>query len=162
MVKENWMVGRKWKLREAAIKAATKERRKKNVIYIPHPTIPKTMIEVEVDIPKEPEEEGKYYLINKREEKKPPLTIEGILESVSECCGIPKEKILERTRKREIVEARQVVQFLSRTLFPKTSLSEIARQTGDMDHASILHSIKTVDNLWQTSSEFRAKWHEVM
>lgn len=76
---------------------------------------------------------------------------------VSRFSGISPEKLQEKTRKREIVEARQVAMYLSKRN-TNESLSQIGREIGQKDHATVIHACKTVGNLLETDREFRNKW----
>ena len=51
-----------------------------------------------------------------------------------------------KTRKRHIVQARQLAMFFAKKL-TKASLANIGQQIGHRDHATVLHACKTVDNL---------------
>lgn len=68
-------------------------------------------------------------------------------------------KLHERTRKREIVEARQLVYWYMIKL-TKLSLEDIGRIYG-YDHATVLHAKKTVNNLRNTNREYREKLEQV-
>jgi chromosomal replication initiator protein len=67
-------------------------------------------------------------------------------------------KLSERTRRREVVEARQTVMDYRRT-HRKESLQRIADRYY-MDHATVIHASKTVSALLKTDKEFRRK-HEL-
>lgn len=51
-----------------------------------------------------------------------------------------------RTRKRGIVQARQICHFFSKKM-TKKSLSDIGNRFGCVDHSTVMHSIKTINNL---------------
>ena len=59
-----------------------------------------------------------------------------------------------KTRKRHIVQARQLAMFFAKKL-TKASLANIGQQIGHRDHATVLHACKTVDNLAFTDKQFR-------
>lgn len=59
-----------------------------------------------------------------------------------------------RTRKREIVFARQLCMSVAR-LATSNSLSVIANDYGHKDHATCIHSVKTINNLYDTDKELR-------
>jgi len=63
-----------------------------------------------------------------------------IFKKVCYASGFKEEVLLKKTRKREIVEARQAYYLLAMQLSSKT-LSEIGELTGH-DHASVLHAKK--------------------
>jgi hypothetical protein len=74
---------------------------------------------------------------------------------VAKIWGIPEEALKTKTRKRTIVEPRQVVMWF-RKKNTKESLAEIGERYGK-DHATVLHAVKTVNNLKETDKEFRRK-----
>jgi chromosomal replication initiator protein len=74
--------------------------------------------------------------------------------------NIGLEQLQSKTRKREIVQARQVAMFFSKTL-TKSSLATIGSQIGGKDHATVLHACKTVNNLIETDKRFRMQVDEI-
>jgi chromosomal replication initiator protein len=74
--------------------------------------------------------------------------------------NIGLEQLQSKTRKREIVQARQVAMFFSKTL-TKSSLATIGSQIGGKDHATVLHACKTVNNLIETDKRFRLQVDEI-
>ena len=87
-------------------------------------------------------------------ENKTELTVERIQNVVCNYFGIKPEMILSKTRKREIVQARQIAMYLSRN-HTKSSLATIGSQIGGKDHATVLHSCNTVSDLMDTDRTFR-------
>lgn len=79
------------------------------------------------------------------------------LMRVSQHTGYSVEALQLKTRKREIVEARQVAMYLAKKN-SKESLAQIGATIGKKDHATVLHACKTVENLKETSKQFRDKW----
>ena len=72
-------------------------------------------------------------------------------------CGyfnITRDVLLSKTRKREIVQARQIAMYLGRN-FTKTSLSAIGAEIGGKDHATVLHACSTVSDLIETDRNFK-------
>jgi hypothetical protein len=61
------------------------------------------------------------------------------------------------TRKREIVECRQLCMYFAKKL-TKKSLRTIGWYFGRKDHATVLHAVKTIDNLIETDREFYDKF----
>ncbi|MFW5793217.1 MAG: chromosomal replication initiator protein DnaA [Bacteroidota bacterium] len=82
------------------------------------------------------------------------ITIEYIQKVVSNYFNIPMDKINSKTRKREIVQARQLAMFFSKS-FTKSSLAAIGSKLGNKDHATVLHACKTVKNLSDTDKNFK-------
>ena len=75
------------------------------------------------------------------------MTLNKIISAVSNYYEIPVAEIKGKSRKADLVKARQVYFYLARVLTPY-SLSKIAENTY-RDHATALHGIKTIKNeLW--------------
>ena len=70
------------------------------------------------------------------------------------------ELLQSKTRKREIVQARQVAMYFSKSL-TKSSLATIGAQIGGKDHATVLHACKTVNNLLDTDKHFRNQIEDI-
>ncbi|MBN2764583.1 MAG: chromosomal replication initiator protein DnaA, partial [Bacteroidales bacterium] len=73
---------------------------------------------------------------------------------------VPSDSLQSKTRKREIVQARQVAMFFSKNL-TKSSLATIGLQIGGKDHATVLHACKTVNNLIETDKQFKNQIEEI-
>jgi chromosomal replication initiator protein len=73
---------------------------------------------------------------------------------VCEFFNIPVDMINSKTRKREIVQARQLSMYFSKK-HTKSSLASIGLHCGNKDHATVLHACRTVNNLVETDKQFR-------
>ena len=94
-------------------------------------------------------------LINKLvKNSKRELSIEYISKVVCDYFNMTVEALQAKTRKREIVQARQIAMYFSKSL-TKYSLASIGAQIGSKDHATVLHACKTVNNLKDTDKNFR-------
>ena len=82
------------------------------------------------------------------------ITVAKISRAVCEYFKISQEQIASKSRKREVAQARQIAMYLSRTL-TNTSLSYIGSQIGGRDHATVLHSFNTVNDLLDTDRTFK-------
>lgn len=82
------------------------------------------------------------------------LSIDYIQKVVCDYFDMPIEMIKSKTRKREIVQARQLTMYFSKQL-TKNSLATIGAQCGNKDHATVLHACRTVNNLAETDKRFR-------
>ena len=82
------------------------------------------------------------------------LTIQGVQKAVCDYFNITREEMLSKTRKRNIVQARQISMYMSRSLI-NCSLSTIGTETGGKDHATVLHACTTVADLMSTDKTFR-------
>ena len=81
------------------------------------------------------------------------ITIEYIQKIVCDYFNLPIESIQSRTRKREIVQARQLTMYFAKKL-TKASLAIIGLQCGNKENATVLHACKTVANLNETDKQF--------
>jgi chromosomal replication initiator protein len=88
------------------------------------------------------------------------ISIDYIQKVVCNYYNIGLEQLQSKTRKREIVQARQVAMFFSKTL-TKSFLATIGSQIGGKDHATVLHACKTVNNLIETDKRFRLQVDEI-
>jgi len=88
------------------------------------------------------------------------ISIDYIQKVVCNYFNLPLEQIQSKTRKREIVQARQVAMFFSKSM-TKASLATIGSQIGGKDHATVLHACKTVNNLIETDKRFRIQIDEI-
>lgn len=82
------------------------------------------------------------------------ITIDYIQKVVCDYFNLPIDSIQSRTRKREIVQARQLTMYFAKKM-TKSSLAIIGIQCGNKDHATVLHACKTVANLADTDKQFR-------
>ena len=82
------------------------------------------------------------------------VSIEYIQKVVSDYFQMDVETLQSKTRKRHIVQARQIAMFFAKKM-TKASLASIGSQIGKRDHATVLHACKTVDNLSSTDKQFR-------
>jgi len=82
------------------------------------------------------------------------VSIDYIQKVVSDYFQMDVEVLQSKTRKRHIVQARQLAMFFAKK-FTKASLASIGSQIGKRDHATVLHACKTVDNLSSTDKQFR-------
>lgn len=82
------------------------------------------------------------------------VSIEYIQKVVSDYFEMDVATLQSKTRKRHIVQARQLAMFFAKK-FTKASLASIGSQIGKRDHATVLHACKTVDNLGETDKQFK-------
>jgi len=82
------------------------------------------------------------------------VSIDYIQKVVCDYFDLPIELLKSKTRKREVVQARQIAMFFSKKL-TKSSLAKIGQQCGGKDHATVLHACRTVNNLSETDKGFR-------
>ncbi len=87
-------------------------------------------------------------------------TVQEIRDIVCDYYGVSLESLLSETRKREIVQARQVAMYFAK-LKTKDSLTTIGTTIGKRNHATVLHACKTVQDLIDTDKSFRASIEEL-
>ena len=66
----------------------------------------------------------------------------------------------DKTRKREIVVARQVSMYLAKE-YTNMSLKSIGSHFGGRDHSTVIHAIQSINNLMETDKKFNATMQEV-
>ncbi len=88
------------------------------------------------------------------------ISIDYIQKVVCDYFGITIDLINSKTRKREIVQARQLAMYFSKK-HTKSSLATIGLQCGNKDHATVLHACRTINNLVETDKRFRTYVDEI-
>ena len=88
-------------------------------------------------------------------EKQSDVSIDLIVDTVCEYFNITRDILLSKSRKRQIVQARQIAMYECRNLIPNCSLSTIGSELGGKDHATVLHACTTVQDLMSTDKTFR-------
>ncbi|MBC7553094.1 MAG: chromosomal replication initiator protein DnaA [Taibaiella sp.] len=89
------------------------------------------------------------------------MTIENIQKMVCEYFNVPYERLLTKTRKREVVLARQISMYFAKK-FTKQSLKNIGDHFGGFDHTTVIHSCQTVENLMDTDTEYKENLMEIL
>ncbi|MDC3070990.1 chromosomal replication initiator protein DnaA [Bacteroidota bacterium] len=82
------------------------------------------------------------------------VSIDYIQKVICDYFDIPIEIMKSKTRKREIVQCRQLAMYFAKQL-TKNSLAMIGKHCGNKDHATVLHACKTVNNLADTDKRFK-------
>ena len=82
------------------------------------------------------------------------VSIDYIQKVVCDYFDLSIDTLKSKTRKRNIVQARQLAMYFSKQL-TKSSLANIGARCGGKDHATVLHACKTVNNLVDTDKDFR-------
>lgn len=83
------------------------------------------------------------------------ISIDYIQKMVCDYFELPIEMLKSKTRRREVVQARQIAMFFAKQM-TKSSLSTIGMHCGGKDHATVLHACRTVNNLMDTDKKFKA------
>ncbi|MDR1380971.1 MAG: chromosomal replication initiator protein DnaA [Tannerella sp.] len=87
--------------------------------------------------------------------EKKQLTIKKIQEIVCRYFNLDEALIQTKSRKREIVQARQITMFLAKK-YTDSSFAHIGKVVGGKDHATVLHACKTVRDQIDISRTFRS------
>lgn len=86
---------------------------------------------------------------------KSPITIEEIQRHVCEYFTIPEDLLRAKTRKQEIVNARQVAMYLAKEL-TNSSLKTIGLHFGGRDHSTVIHAYQCVEDQMKIDSKYKA------
>lgn len=89
------------------------------------------------------------------------LGIDEIQKMVCNFYNVPYVDLLSKTRKREIVQARQITMYLAKK-YTKSSLKAIGEHFSGKDHTTVIHSCQTVENLMDTDTLYKEKLLEIM
>ncbi len=84
---------------------------------------------------------------------KSPITIEEIQRLVCDYFGIPEDLIRAKTRKQEIVNARQIAMFLAKEL-TNSSLKTIGLHFGGRDHSTVIHAYQSVEDQMRLDQKY--------
>ena len=84
-----------------------------------------------------------------------PLTIDDILEKVCSFFNVTATAINSRSRKHDIVIARQVSMYLAHK-FTKMPASRIGKLVGGRDHSTVIHSCSQIEKRLQVDKKFNA------
>ncbi len=87
-------------------------------------------------------------------ELRAPLTIEEIQRKVCEYYDLPVDLVRAKTRKQEVVVARQTAMFLAKEL-TNSSLKTIGLHFGGRDHSTVIHACQAVEENAKRDDAFR-------
>ncbi|MEL6719679.1 MAG: helix-turn-helix domain-containing protein, partial [Bacteroidota bacterium] len=79
------------------------------------------------------------------------ITVEFIQELVANHFDVPVDRLAGKTRKRQVVIARQLSMYLAKKLTDK-SLKTIGETFGGRDHSTVIYSCRTVQDLMETDT----------
>lgn len=88
------------------------------------------------------------------------VSIDYIQKVVCDYFDLQIDTMKSKTRKREVVQARQIAMFFAKNM-TKSSLATIGMHCGGKDHATVLHACRTVNNLMDTDKRFKAYIEEL-
>ena len=89
-----------------------------------------------------------------------PVTIADIIAKVCAHYNLEESVIHTKTRKREIVQVRQIAMYLAKKHTDHSS-SKIGQLIGNRDHATVLHACKMVKDLVDVDKGFKAELDEI-
>jgi chromosomal replication initiator protein len=93
-------------------------------------------------------------------EVKTHITIDEIQRTVCEVLGVPPDLIRAKTRKQEVVTARQIAMYLSKEL-TNSSLKTIGLHFGGRDHSTVIHAYQTIEDSMRDDEKTRAMIHQL-
>jgi chromosomal replication initiator protein len=88
------------------------------------------------------------------------LTVEEIVRLVCDYFDIEENLVRDKTRKREVVQARQVAMFFCKQL-TQHSLKSIGLNFGGRDHSTVIHGVQSVEDQIETDHKFRETIEEI-
>jgi chromosomal replication initiator protein len=89
-----------------------------------------------------------------------PITIETIQRTVCDYFNIPEDLIRAKTRKQEIVNARQIAMYLAKEL-TNSSLKTIGLHFGGRDHSTVIHAYQSVEDQMRIDSKYQAHVQQI-
>ncbi len=88
------------------------------------------------------------------------VSVEYIINIVCEYFKISPEQLALKTRKRQVVQARQIAMYLAKK-YSNASLASIGQQCGKKDHATVHHACKTIANQLETDKQFKVMFADI-
>jgi len=85
----------------------------------------------------------------------PALKIQTVLDAVCTYYNIDEKTLLSKTRKKEIIEKRQQFHYFAYK-FTDATQDKVGKYKSEFDHATVIHSIRTVENLRFTEKLYNA------
>lgn len=86
--------------------------------------------------------------------------IDYIQKTVSEYFKVTIDQLKDKTRKKEIVMARQLAMYFSKE-YTSSSLKTIGYHFGGRDHSTVIHAVQTVNDLYDTDNAFKRSVDEL-
>lgn len=86
--------------------------------------------------------------------------IDYIQKTVSDYFKVETESLKAKTRKKEIVIARQVAMYFSKD-YTNHSLKSIGYHFGGRDHSTVIHAVQSVNDMIDTNAKFRLSVDEL-
>jgi chromosomal replication initiator protein len=90
------------------------------------------------------------------EENQKVISIDNIIETVTDYFKIKITDIKGKTRLREVVVPRQIAMFLAKE-YTSLSLKAIGYHFGGRDHSTVIHAIQTINDLMDIDKELKSQ-----
>ena len=88
------------------------------------------------------------------------VSVDTIVNTVCSHYGVTQQDLFSRTRKSNVVRARQVAMYLSKQM-TELSTAKIGTLVGNKDHATVIHACKTVSGQLEIDKAFQKEMAEL-
>ncbi len=88
------------------------------------------------------------------------ITVDMIQKIVCEYFKLKPEELKAKTRRREIVQPRQIIMYFAKK-YTKASLQAIGAMCGGKDHSTVLHACRNIEDLKQTDKQIRVYLEDI-
>jgi chromosomal replication initiator protein len=88
------------------------------------------------------------------------VSIDYIQKTVAEYFHLKIEDLKDKTRKKEVVIARQLAMYFSKE-YTNLSLKSIGYHFGGRDHSTVIHAVQSVNDMYDVDSRFRSSVDEL-
>jgi len=109
----------------------------------------------EIDLEMAKKVVGMSVIIAKKE-----ITVDNIKEAACDYYSLDETLLGSKSRKREIVQTRQIAMYLSKK-YTNLSYARIGALIGKKDHATVLHACNTVRDLMEVDASYRSQVEDV-
>ena len=89
------------------------------------------------------------------------VTLDSVIKTVCDNYHVSQEELSSNSRKRAIVQARQVAMYLAHEHVKDVTLTRIGEYIGNKDHTTVLHSCKTVKTQLEIDKELQSEVAEI-
>ncbi len=88
------------------------------------------------------------------------ITVDMIQKIVCEYFKLKPEELKAKTRRREIVQPRQIIMYFAKK-YTKAPLQTIGAMCGGKDHSTVLHACRNIEDLKQTDKQIRVYLEDI-
>jgi chromosomal replication initiator protein len=88
------------------------------------------------------------------------VNIDYIQKSIAEYFDLTLEQLVDKTRKKEVVVARQLGMYFAKE-YTNLSLQTIGQHFGKRDHSTVIHAINCVNDLIETDRKFKKSYQDL-